>query len=88
MSFSSLSVGLSSGTRGSTPLPHINELVGLLDLLCALWLVLLPVLSSVGAAANLGARLGQTALELAGFLVAMAVGGRVLLPRLLNLMLN
>jgi CPA2 family monovalent cation:H+ antiporter-2 len=55
------------------------------DLVVVLALVLLPVLSSVGAAANLGARLGQTALELAGFLVAMAVGGRVLLPRLLAL---
>uniref|UniRef100_UPI0018DF857B cation:proton antiporter domain-containing protein n=1 Tax=Roseomonas rosulenta TaxID=2748667 RepID=UPI0018DF857B len=53
------------------------------DLVVVLALVLLPVLA--GASENLGARLGRTALELSGFLVAMAVGGRVLLPRLLGL---
>lgn len=53
------------------------------DLVVVLALVLLPVLA--GASENLGERLVRTALELAGFLVAMAVGGRVLLPRLLSL---
>jgi len=55
------------------------------DLVVVLALVLLPVLAGAGATEDLGAQLGRTALELAGFLVAMAVGGRVLLPRLLGL---
>lgn len=55
------------------------------DLVVVLALVLMPVLSGAGAGGNLGARLGQTALELVGFLLAMALGGRVLLPRLLAL---
>jgi CPA2 family monovalent cation:H+ antiporter-2 len=53
------------------------------DLVVVLALVLLPVLAGDGA--DLGARLGATALEIAGFLAAMAIGGRVLLPRLLGL---
>ncbi len=53
------------------------------DLVVVLALVLLPVLA--GSSENLGQQLGRTALELAGFLVAMAIGGRVVLPRLLGL---
>jgi CPA2 family monovalent cation:H+ antiporter-2 len=53
------------------------------DLVVVLALVLLPVLAGVGAAEDLGAKLATTAVELAAFLVAMALGGRVVLPRLL-----
>jgi CPA2 family monovalent cation:H+ antiporter-2 len=53
------------------------------DLVVVLALVLLPVLAGDGA--DLGTRLGTTAVEIAGFLAAMAIGGRVLLPRLLGL---
>jgi CPA2 family monovalent cation:H+ antiporter-2 len=53
------------------------------DLVVVLALVLLPVVAGDGA--DLVARLGTTALEIAGFLAAMVIGGRVLLPRLLNL---
>ncbi|MBR0681983.1 sodium:proton antiporter [Roseomonas eburnea] len=55
------------------------------DLVVVLALVLLPVLAGTGAQDSLGERLLGTAIELAAFLVAMAFGGRVLLPRLLDL---
>jgi len=53
------------------------------DLVVVLALVMLPVLA--GDSEDLGARLLRTALEMIGFLTAMALGGRVLLPRLLGL---
>jgi len=55
------------------------------DLVVVLALVLLPVLAGAGAGAaeDLGAKLATTAVELAAFLAAMALGGRVVLPRLL-----
>ncbi|MBP0464028.1 cation:proton antiporter [Roseomonas sp. PWR1] len=52
------------------------------DLVVVLALVLLPALATPQA--DLGAAVGQTALELAAFLAAMALGGRVILPRLLG----
>lgn len=55
------------------------------DLVVVLALVLLPVLAGAGADGALGERLLRTAIELAAFLAAMAIGGRVLLPRLLAL---
>lgn len=55
------------------------------DLIVVLALVLLPVLGGAGASEDLGARLARTAAELAAFVVAMALGGRVVLPRLLAL---
>jgi monovalent cation:H+ antiporter-2, CPA2 family len=53
------------------------------DLVVVLALVLLPALAAPQA--DLGASLGRTAMELAAFLAAMALGGRVILPRLLGL---
>ena len=55
------------------------------DLVVVLALVLLPVLSGAAADGALGDRLLRTAIELMAFLAAMAIGGRVLLPRLLAL---
>lgn len=55
------------------------------DLVVVLALVLLPALAAGGGDERLGHALAATAAELAGFLVAMFLGGRVLLPRLLGL---
>lgn len=55
------------------------------DLVVVLALVLLPALAGTGAGGDLAGALARTALELAAFLAAMALGGRVLLPRLLGL---
>lgn len=55
------------------------------DLVVVLALVLLPVLSGAAADGAVGDRLLRTAIELMAFLAAMAIGGRVLLPRLLAL---
>jgi CPA2 family monovalent cation:H+ antiporter-2 len=53
------------------------------DLVVVLALVLLPVLAGAGGTEGLGAGLAQAVLQLVAFLAAMALGGRVLLPRLL-----
>uniref|UniRef100_UPI0018E0027E cation:proton antiporter n=1 Tax=Neoroseomonas rubea TaxID=2748666 RepID=UPI0018E0027E len=53
------------------------------DLVVVLALVLLPALA--GPQGDLGASLMRTTVELAAFLAAMALGGRVILPRLLGL---
>jgi CPA2 family monovalent cation:H+ antiporter-2 len=53
------------------------------DLVVVLALVLLPVLAGAGDTEGLGAGLAQAVLQLVAFLAAMALGGRVLLPRLL-----
>jgi CPA2 family monovalent cation:H+ antiporter-2 len=53
------------------------------DLVVVLALVMLPVLAGAAGPEGLGAGLAQAALQLAAFLAAMALGGRVLLPRLL-----
>lgn len=53
------------------------------DLVVVLALVLLPALTDAGQADSLPAALGTTALRLLGFIAAMAIGGRVLLPWLL-----
>jgi CPA2 family monovalent cation:H+ antiporter-2 len=53
------------------------------DLVVVLALVLLPVLAGAGETEGLGAGLAQAVLQLAAFLAAMALGGRVVLPRLL-----
>lgn len=55
------------------------------DLVVVLALVLLPALSAGAEGGGLGRVLATTAAELAAFLVAMFLGGRVLLPRLLGL---
>lgn len=55
------------------------------DLVVVLALVLLPAFAGAGTESGIGAVLGETALELAAFLAAMALGGRVVLPRLLGL---
>ncbi len=55
------------------------------DLLVVLALVLLPVFGGAGRDEGLGLRLAEVAVELAAFVAAMALGGRVLLPRLLAL---
>ncbi len=55
------------------------------DLVVVLALVLLPALAGAAAEGGIGAALGRTAMELAAFLAAMALGGRVVLPRLLGL---
>ncbi|MBW6401543.1 cation:proton antiporter [Roseomonas sp. HJA6] len=53
------------------------------DLVVVLALVLLPALADAHQADNLAATLGATLLQLVGFIAAMAIGGRVLLPWLL-----
>lgn len=53
------------------------------DLVVVLALVLLPALADPQG--DLGASLMRTTVELAAFLAAMALGGRVILPRLLGL---
>ncbi len=58
------------------------------DLVVVLALVLLPVVAGGGGTEGLGNRLATTALELAAFMAAMALGGRVVLPRLLSLVAN
>jgi CPA2 family monovalent cation:H+ antiporter-2 len=55
------------------------------DLVVVLALVILPVLAGAGGAQGMGGALARTVLELAGFLAAMAIGGRIVLPRLLAL---
>lgn len=55
------------------------------DLVVVLALVLLPVIAGAGNQGALGASLARTAAELVAFLAAMALGGRVVLPRLLGL---
>ncbi|NMJ42774.1 sodium:proton antiporter [Roseomonas sp. JC162] len=55
------------------------------DLIAVGALVLLPALAGGAATDGLGARLAAAAGELLAFLLAMALGGRVLLPRLLAL---
>lgn len=55
------------------------------DMVVVLALVLLPVLAGAGETGHLGAVLAQTALELAAFVGAMALGGRFVLPWLLGL---
>lgn len=53
------------------------------DLVVVLALVLLPALAGAGESVGLGAALGGTLLQLLAFLAAMALGGRVLLPRVM-----
>lgn len=55
------------------------------DLVVVLALVLLPALAAGAASSGLGAALARTGAELVGFLLVMAVAGRILLPRLLSL---
>lgn len=55
------------------------------DLVVVLALVLLPALAKGGDGGGLGAALARTGAELVGFVLVMAVAGRVLLPRLLSL---
>ncbi|MBR0674341.1 cation:proton antiporter [Neoroseomonas soli] len=55
------------------------------DLVAVIVLVLLPVLAGTDAQGALGQRLLGAAAELVAFLLAMAFGGRVLLPRVLSL---
>lgn len=55
------------------------------DLVVVLALVLLPALAGTASRDDLAGALGRTAVEIAAFLAAMALGGRVLLPRLLAL---
>ncbi|WP_347546021.1 cation:proton antiporter [Roseomonas sp. CAU 1739] len=53
------------------------------DLVVVLALVLLPGLANAGDAGGLPAALAGTLLQLLAFLAAMALGGRVLLPRIM-----
>ncbi len=53
------------------------------DLIVVVALVLLPTVAGGGGTEGLGMRLAEAAGELVAFLLAMALGGRVLLPRLL-----
>ncbi|MBR0660559.1 cation:proton antiporter [Neoroseomonas oryzicola] len=55
------------------------------DLIVVVALVLLPTVAGGGGTEGLGMRLAEAAGELVAFLLAMALGGRVLLPRLLAL---
>ena len=69
------------------PDPAVRELVfGVLVVQDVVAIAMLAVLSAVAAGAGVtAAELGQTLLELGGFLVALLVGGLLLVPRLVRL---